>query len=287
MAEEWAGARAPLVRGVRAAAPRRRAGPRRDVPDLPDARRAPGRSSPSAWRPTSRRRCARPSGRPAGSSPTSSGRSGVQGVLLAPCYDHRPFLRGLRAVRRARSRWRASGRRSASSLLKLTVPGVPDIYQGDELLDLSLVDPDNRRPVDWERRRCAAGRAARRRAGAAGDLKLAADRARCSRCGRAGRRRSRGAYEPLEAGPCACAFVRGGDVLVCVAVRDGWREGDARRPAGPALARRAGRRRRAPRAHGRRAARRPARRARRRRARARRLTRLERRTLRPPARRCR
>src|SRR3954451_19742581 len=38
-------------------------------------------------------------------------------------------------------------------LLKLTVPGLPDIYQGDELLALSLVDPDNRRRVDWARRR--------------------------------------------------------------------------------------------------------------------------------------
>jgi (1->4)-alpha-D-glucan 1-alpha-D-glucosylmutase len=36
--------------------------------------------------------------------------------------------------------------------LKLTVPGVPDIYQGAELWDLSLVDPDNRRPVDFGRR---------------------------------------------------------------------------------------------------------------------------------------
>ena len=34
-------------------------------------------------------------------------------------------------------------------LLKLTVPGIPDIYQGGELWDLSLVDPDNRRPVDF------------------------------------------------------------------------------------------------------------------------------------------
>ncbi len=34
-------------------------------------------------------------------------------------------------------------------LLKLTCPGVPDIYQGTELWDLSLVDPDNRRPVDF------------------------------------------------------------------------------------------------------------------------------------------
>jgi (1->4)-alpha-D-glucan 1-alpha-D-glucosylmutase len=34
-------------------------------------------------------------------------------------------------------------------LLKLTAPGVPDTYQGTELWDLSLVDPDNRRPVDY------------------------------------------------------------------------------------------------------------------------------------------
>jgi (1->4)-alpha-D-glucan 1-alpha-D-glucosylmutase len=38
-------------------------------------------------------------------------------------------------------------------LLKLTAPGVPDLYQGSELWDLSLVDPDNRRPVDYEERR--------------------------------------------------------------------------------------------------------------------------------------
>jgi len=37
-------------------------------------------------------------------------------------------------------------------ILKLTTPGLPDIYQGCELLDLSLVDPDNRRPVDYDQR---------------------------------------------------------------------------------------------------------------------------------------
>jgi (1->4)-alpha-D-glucan 1-alpha-D-glucosylmutase len=41
----------------------------------------------------------------------------------------------------------------AQLVLKLTAPGVPDIYQGGELWDFNLVDPDNRRPVDWERRR--------------------------------------------------------------------------------------------------------------------------------------
>ena len=41
----------------------------------------------------------------------------------------------------------------AQTLIKLTAPGVPDIYQGCELWDHSLVDPDNRRPVDYARRR--------------------------------------------------------------------------------------------------------------------------------------
>ena len=41
----------------------------------------------------------------------------------------------------------------AQVALKMASPGVPDFYQGTELWDLSLVDPDNRRPVDFERRR--------------------------------------------------------------------------------------------------------------------------------------
>jgi (1->4)-alpha-D-glucan 1-alpha-D-glucosylmutase len=41
----------------------------------------------------------------------------------------------------------------AQTLMKCTAPGVPDTYQGSELWDLSLVDPDNRRPVDYDLRR--------------------------------------------------------------------------------------------------------------------------------------
>jgi len=41
----------------------------------------------------------------------------------------------------------------AQTLLKLTAPGIPDIYQGTELWSLTLVDPDNRRPVDFALRR--------------------------------------------------------------------------------------------------------------------------------------
>jgi len=40
----------------------------------------------------------------------------------------------------------------SQTLLKIAAPGVPDFYQGTELWDLSLVDPDNRRPVDFEER---------------------------------------------------------------------------------------------------------------------------------------
>ena len=40
----------------------------------------------------------------------------------------------------------------AQTLMKHTAPGVPDLYQGAELWDLSLVDPDNRRPVDYKLR---------------------------------------------------------------------------------------------------------------------------------------
>ncbi len=41
----------------------------------------------------------------------------------------------------------------SQAVLKLTAPGVPDFYQGSELWDFSLVDPDNRRPVDFDLRR--------------------------------------------------------------------------------------------------------------------------------------
>jgi (1->4)-alpha-D-glucan 1-alpha-D-glucosylmutase len=46
----------------------------------------------------------------------------------------------------------------AQLILKATSPGVPDFYQGSEFWDLSLVDPDNRRPVDYAARRAAIAR---------------------------------------------------------------------------------------------------------------------------------
>lgn len=61
------------------------------------------------------------------------------------------FLRESRALREKTARLGALNSLS-QTLVKLTAPGVPDIYQGNELWDFSLVDPDNRRPVDYERR---------------------------------------------------------------------------------------------------------------------------------------
>jgi (1->4)-alpha-D-glucan 1-alpha-D-glucosylmutase len=70
--------------------------------------------------------------------------------LLAPGEDN-SFLPKLKSFQQ---RIAAYGIFNSLSqlLIKLTAPGVPDIYQGTELWDLSLVDPDNRRPVDFEAR---------------------------------------------------------------------------------------------------------------------------------------
>jgi (1->4)-alpha-D-glucan 1-alpha-D-glucosylmutase len=62
------------------------------------------------------------------------------------------FLDDLRAVLPPFARWGAYNALSIA-LLKMISPGVPDIYQGAELLELALVDPDNRRPVDYAQRR--------------------------------------------------------------------------------------------------------------------------------------
>lgn len=53
----------------------------------------------------------------------------------------------------ARLRWHGGIASLSMTVLKASVPGIPDIYRGAELIDDSLVDPDNRRPVDFSRRR--------------------------------------------------------------------------------------------------------------------------------------
>jgi len=138
-------------------------------------------------------------------------------------YVDRPFLRDFEPFAAAVAR---AGDRAALGqlLLKLTVPGVPDIYQGDELLALSLVDPDNRRRVDWGRRRELLAEVRRGAAPTAETRKLwlivRALTLRAHRPDAFGPSRgSSPAYVPLEAGDDACAFVRGGAVLAACALR--------------------------------------------------------------------
>jgi (1->4)-alpha-D-glucan 1-alpha-D-glucosylmutase len=71
----------------------------------------------------------------------------IEGVLADPeiTADVESFVEPLVAPGRINS--------LALTLLRLACPGIPDTYQGSELWDLSLVDPDNRRPVDYELRR--------------------------------------------------------------------------------------------------------------------------------------
>jgi (1->4)-alpha-D-glucan 1-alpha-D-glucosylmutase len=73
-------------------------------------------------------------------------------TFLKNIYGHKTFLS---AVRKFVESLITPGRivSLAQVLLKLTAPGVPDLYQGTELWDLSLVDPDNRRPVDYDLRK--------------------------------------------------------------------------------------------------------------------------------------
>lgn len=70
------------------------------------------------------------------------------GALL--CEENQAFRNDFdRAIRRIIAAGQLNS--LAQTLLKLTIPGVPDIYQGSEGPELSLVDPDNRRPVDFRR----------------------------------------------------------------------------------------------------------------------------------------
>jgi (1->4)-alpha-D-glucan 1-alpha-D-glucosylmutase len=107
--------------------------------------------------------------------------------FCAALYSHQVFLADFEPFA---ARVAAAAERIALGqiALKLTAPGIPDIYQGDELAFRALVDPDNRRPVDWQLREAML-------------------------------RRMKGG------GPSVCAYLRGEDVLVIVAVRSGDPEG--------------------------------------------------------------
>jgi (1->4)-alpha-D-glucan 1-alpha-D-glucosylmutase len=69
-------------------------------------------------------------------------------MFIELTLNYAPFLRELQQFV---ARVQDAGRMNSltQTLLKYTAPGVPDLYQGGELWDLSLVDPDNRRPVDY------------------------------------------------------------------------------------------------------------------------------------------
>jgi (1->4)-alpha-D-glucan 1-alpha-D-glucosylmutase len=94
--------------------------------------------------------------------------------------------------------------------LKILSPGVPDIYQGDELEFSALVDPDNRRPVDWDLRRMSLGGHDPKMALISALLALRAKRPEAF--GPAGD------YVALSADPGTIAFTRGGSIEVRVGI---------------------------------------------------------------------
>lgn len=70
----------------------------------------------------------------------------IQGLLARP--ERNQLLDDLRSLADDLA-WFGGLNSAAMAMLKFTSPGVPDLYQGNELMDFSLVDPDNRRPVDY------------------------------------------------------------------------------------------------------------------------------------------
>ncbi|MEP6696718.1 MAG: malto-oligosyltrehalose synthase [Pseudonocardiales bacterium] len=125
----------------------------------------------------------------------------------------------------------------SQKLMQLTMPGVPDIYQGSELWDLSLVDPDNRRPVDFALRRSLLAELAADAAPPIDDV----GRVKLHVVAQALRLRADcpaafvGSYEPVNAAGASAghllAFARGGEAIT-VATRllagleqaGGWRD---------------------------------------------------------------
>ena len=123
-----------------------------------------------------------------------------------------PFLERVRSLGR--------GLALAQLLLKLTSPGMPDNYRGDELEDLSLVDPDNRRPVDWAVRRRALETLEQGGAVTADNAKLYV-MWKTLNLRQEHHDAFEGGYDPVDAGEGVCAFVRGGSVFCATAVRPG------------------------------------------------------------------
>ncbi len=139
----------------------------------------------------------------------------------------------------------------SAKLIQLTMPGVPDVYQGSELWDLSLVDPDNRRPVDHAVRRDLLARLDGGwrpefdPAGPADDADPGASKLLVTSTAlrlRRDRPELFGSYRALEAdGPAAdhvIAFDRGGAITVAtrlpvaLAAAGGWRDTSLPLPRG-------------------------------------------------------
>jgi (1->4)-alpha-D-glucan 1-alpha-D-glucosylmutase len=99
-------------------------------------------------------------------------------------------------------------------LLRLTSPGLPDIYQGDTFWSLNLVDPDNRRPVDWSRHERARTETSPTRETRKFHLIRRVLRLRTEHP-----EAFSGSYEPLDLGPDRVGFVRGGRIRVVVPLR--------------------------------------------------------------------
>ncbi|HEU4472491.1 MAG TPA: malto-oligosyltrehalose synthase, partial [Flavisolibacter sp.] len=84
-------------------------------------------------------------------SPNEAYESSVINFALSLLNEEKPFRQSFDPLIREVSEHGIINSLS-QVMLKFTCPGIPDVYQGCELWDLSLVDPDNRRPVDYEKR---------------------------------------------------------------------------------------------------------------------------------------
>ncbi len=146
-------------------------------------------------------------------------------------YSHAEFLADFEPFA---ARLAAIGERGVLGqlALKLTAPGIPDIYQGDELPFRALVDPDNRRPVDWDWYQAMLRRLMGGSPPIAETMKLFVTLRLLGLRARRPEALIGGDYEPVDAGPDGCAFVRGGAVLVAVALRPGALEATLEAPRG-------------------------------------------------------
>jgi (1->4)-alpha-D-glucan 1-alpha-D-glucosylmutase len=137
--------------------------------------------------------------------------------LVRSLYSNQEFLDDFEpfAARVAQAGEHAS---LGALLLRLTSPGLPDLYQGDALWSLNLVDPDNRRAVDWQTHVAALREGSPTRRTMKAHLIRRVLRLRAERP-----EAFAGEHEPLDLGPDRVGFVRGGAIRVVVPLRPGDR----------------------------------------------------------------